>query len=121
MTRMTSQRLKVLSFLRATKTHPSAEEVYQEVVKELPSITLATVYRNLNVLAEQGIITRIKVGHSYRYDAQEGDHAHGICRVCGKVYDVELPEQEWSVKIRGFVPEERKVLFMGHCKKCENR
>jgi len=116
---MTTQRLKILEFLRETRIHPTTEQVYQHVSKSLPTITLATVYRNLNKLTEAGEIIRIKVGHTYHYDGHEGDHIHGICETTGKIVDIEQPELVNYVrkKLRhpGFEPEDVKIIVTGKC------
>ena len=117
MTRMTTQRIKILAYLESTTTHPSAEDVHKNVSKELPSITLATVYRNLNALAAQGTITRIKVGNTYRYDAQPGDHIHGICEDTGDIIDIKQPELvkhvRERIKHKGFTPKDVKIIVTG--------
>ncbi|MFT4304643.1 MAG: Fur family transcriptional regulator [Candidatus Woesearchaeota archaeon] len=86
--RLTIQKIKILDYLKKVKSHPNAEEVYNNVKKELPTITLATVYRNLNLLAEEGIIQRLEINHEYRYDAHCDNHQHFICTKSGKVFDI---------------------------------
>ena len=120
--RQTNQRIKGLGCLRKVKTHPKAEEVFLMVRKELPAITLATVYRNLNRLAEGGEILKMEIGGEYRYDADISFHQHCICKKCGEVKD--LFQEEISkfclnkIKMVGFDPDSVCVLFHGCCKKC---
>jgi Fur family transcriptional regulator, peroxide stress response regulator len=90
--RLTIQKVKILEYLKSVKTHPSAEEVYNNVKKDIPTITLATVYRNLNQMSDDGIIKRLEINHEYRYDAQEGNHLHFLCTKSGKIYDIEDEE-----------------------------
>ncbi|MFH1133106.1 MAG: transcriptional repressor [Nanoarchaeota archaeon] len=85
--RETSQRLIILSYLKATREHPTAEEVYAAVRKKLPNISLATVYRNLNLMAWQGLIIRISLEGECRYDAFTQGHIHVVLE-SGKVVDI---------------------------------
>jgi Fe2+ or Zn2+ uptake regulation protein len=120
--RMTSQRMKILEYLRKVKTHPNAEEVYRNVKKELPAITLATVYRNLNLLAEQGEILKLEINKEARFDADMCCHQHLVCRKCGKIMDVfqkDVSEHAMKkIKSKEFLPECVNIIFWGLCKKC---
>ena len=85
------QRETVLSVLRATKEHPSADDIYGECKKVMPGIGLATVYRNLEQLVASGQAIKVPVGQDrYRYDADTSLHCHGACPVCGRVWDEEV-------------------------------
>lgn len=109
--------------MRSVHSHPTAEIVFKEVSKELPALTLATVYRNLNQMAEQGQILRIEVNGEYHYDAHVGLHQHCVCDKCGKIVDIyhedlsrraiEKAEQE------GFSPVSVAIIFWGVCKNCK--
>lgn len=121
-TRNTNQKIKVLKYLKSVKTHPTAEMVYLEVKKELPAITLATVYRNLNQLAEKGEILRLEINKEYRYDADIDYHQHCVCNKCGKIID--LFQKEISkyclskIQIKDFYPNSANIIFYGDCKNC---
>ena len=121
-TRNTSQRLKILEYLKSVRTHPNAEEVYNAVAKELPAITLATVYRNLNLLAEHGKILRLKINNEYRYDADISFHQHCVCKKCGRLTDLfkkKISEYALSkFNFKGFKPESVNIIFNGICNKC---
>ncbi|MBN2101285.1 MAG: transcriptional repressor [Candidatus Aenigmarchaeota archaeon] len=123
--RMTSQRLKILEYLRSVKTHPTAEMVYKAVSRDLPAITLATVYRNLNLLAEQGQILRFEIGKEYRFDGDTCCHQHFVCTKCGKLIDIfnkKLSEQAMkSVDSEEFFPKSVRIIFYGTCKKCKKK
>jgi Fur family peroxide stress response transcriptional regulator len=123
MTRNTVQRQQILAFLKSTHAHPSAEEVHKRIVKGLPSVTLATVYRNLNNLAEEGVLHRLKVGNAYRYDFHQHGGTHGVCTSCGKVIDLEGEKiaKKALESFRGphFTPESITIILHGACKACE--
>ena len=121
--RMTNQRRKILEYLKRVKTHPTAEMIYKDVSKELPDITLATVYRNLNHLAEQGEIQKFDVNSKSHFDGDMGFHQHCICSSCGHIKDVfgDRINKETLKKARtkGFEPRIVNILIYGICKKCK--
>ena len=87
--RNTTQRKVILEELRRQKTHPTATELYELVRRRLPHISLGTVYRNLELLACNGIIGKIERGREQaRFDGFPGDHHHVRCSACGRVEDV---------------------------------
>ncbi len=89
--RLTPQRQVILEELAKVKTHPTANEVYDMVRKRLPRIGLGTVYRNLELMADNGMIVKLEVGGSQkRFDATTELHYHIRCTRCGKVDDIEL-------------------------------
>ena len=90
--RLTTQRQIILEELEKVTSHPTANEVYDMVRKRLPRIGLGTVYRNLELMADAGIILKIEVGGTQkRFDAVTVPHYHIRCISCGKVDDLELP------------------------------
>jgi len=85
------QRDLIMAFLGGTKSHPTAEEVYKEVRRQLEGISLGTVYRNLNQLADNGMIRRLHMQDGIdRFDADVSEHYHLYCNGCKRVYDLEL-------------------------------
>lgn len=119
---MTNQRLKIIEHLKSVHTHPTAEMVYKEVKKELPAITLATVYRNLNLLTEQHKILRLEINSEYRFDGDITCHQHCFCDKCKNFSD--LFQEEISkyalnkIKTNKFKADSVNILFNGICKNC---
>lgn len=92
MMRLTTQRQIILEELSKVKTHPTASELYDMVRKRLPRIGLGTVYRNLELMAENGMILKLEVGGTQkRFDATTDTHYHIRCTGCGKVDDIDTP------------------------------
>ncbi len=90
--RYSRQREEILRVVQTTDTHPTADWVYEQVRKTLPHISLGTVYRNLNLLADEGLIQRVILDDGIvRFDGNTNDHHHFICTKTGKIYDVMLP------------------------------
>jgi Fe2+ or Zn2+ uptake regulation protein len=88
--RKTRQRDLILKTLRGTKSHPTADWIYEKVKKEIPNISLGTVYRNLSTLKEMGEILELNYGSKYsRFDGNPQNHYHFVCTECGRVFDVE--------------------------------
>lgn len=122
--RNTRQRALVLEAVRSLHNHPTSADVYDAVREKHPSISRATVYRNLNVLTEQGEVLHIPVaGGADRYDFRCDCHYHAICRECGVVYDVEMPSEDLLSSVRdthGFHIEGFDIIFTGFCPDCAN-
>jgi len=112
----------VYETLKASTEHPTAEMVFLEVRKTLPKISLGTVYRNLGVLKEQGLIFEIPgPHHTMHYDANLEPHAHFICEECGTIVDVwdcRKPSCRGKDQLQGFVVQHWNVEFRGLCQDC---
>jgi len=122
---MTNQKLKIMEHLENIKTHPTAEMVYHAVSKELPAISLATVYRNLNLLAEQGRILRLEINCEYHYDGFCDSHQHLVCTNCGKIMDLGQKEiSDYAMKkiiSNDFELKSVRIIFYGVCKNCKEK
>ena len=89
------QREVIRNFMRDRKDHPTADMVYMNVRKEIPNISLGTVYRNLMMLAETGELMRVDVGDgTVHFDPMTESHGHFICESCGEVSDVFLGDSD---------------------------
>ena len=126
MIKRTKQKEAILQVLRSTTSHPTAEWVYDEVRKEIPNVSLGTVYRNLRLLAERGEISELAFnGGPSRFDSRTDAHCHFVCEKCGQVFDVDEPvhdELSESVASKtGFQVSYYRLEFSGICKKCLKR
>ena len=119
--RYSRQRELIFEALKHTKEHPTAEMVYQWLKPENPSLSLGTVYRNLNLLAEEGAITRMPFPVE-RYDADTHPHPHFCCDECGSVYDLDLlydpTVDEKARQASGHDVTGHQVTFHGVCVQC---
>ena len=86
--RLTRPRRLILDLVRGTDAHPSAALVYREVRRRLPRVSLATVYRNLRMLAAEGLLSERADAGGMRFDGNTDPHDHFTCVACGRIYDV---------------------------------
>lgn len=125
MQRHSKQRKLILEVLRQSKEHPSADWVYREVKREIPNISLGTVYRNLKLLKETGDVAEISCdGNEGRFDGNPHLHYHITCQNCGKITDVNniiLNDIEEKVAAStGFKITNHCVGFAGICHDCQH-
>ena len=118
------QRDAILEVLKGTKTHPSADWVYNEVRKIIPNISLGTVYRNLAKLSEENIIIKVGTGlNTEHFDGDTNPHYHVICRECGKIIDIMTEPDESLNKLaaENFDGEiyDHFAIFYGKCAECK--
>ena len=124
--RMTPQRSIILEELRKTRGHPTADQVYSRVRRRLPRISLATVYRNLDLLAQAGLIQVVELGGCpRRYDGWVEDHFHVRCTECGEVGDVSDGllgrARERVEKLSGYDITGHHLEFTGTCPDCRKK
>ena len=124
MKRLTTQRQIILEELAKLKTNPTASEVYDMVRKRLPRIGLGTVYRNLELMAENDMIRKIEVGGTQnRYDAITKPHYHIRCSRCGKVDDIDVEINDDLVKGAAksclYQIQGHRIEFSGVCPDCQ--
>ena len=122
-TRYSKQRESIKEYLSTHFTHPTAERIYLDLRKEFPNISQGTVYRNLNLLAEQGEILRISSGNGPdRFDGNIHPHCHFLCKECGKVLDIDVdPKSELDALANsnfGGMVDSHVTLFLGQCPNC---
>ncbi len=119
------QRACIKEYLANTNEHPTADAVYLHVKEKFPNISLGTVYRNLNLLADRGEIVKISTPDGGdRYDGHLEPHYHVVCTECGEVEDLDLDAQKMSVindianeRYDGSI-EGHSTLFYGTCPNC---
>ncbi|MGJ3524152.1 Fur family transcriptional regulator [Nitratidesulfovibrio sp. D1] len=124
-TRMTKQRMVILEELRRVHSHPTADEIYGMVRQRLPRISLGTVYRNLDLLAESGDILKLEsAGSQKRFDGNITPHQHVRCTQCGRVGDVMEPVRVPDItgaRAPGFIILSGRVEFEGVCEVCASK
>jgi len=122
-TRKTRQRQVVLEALKKTTAHPTADELYEEVRKKMPRVSLGTVYRNLEILSTCGEIIKLDLGEGKkRFDARMDPHHHFRCTQCGRVYDLPFIPVEGimqkAARMSHFKVTGVQIGFEGVCDAC---
>jgi len=119
----THQRMVIYRALAATDSHPTPESVYEQVKREIPSISLGTVYKNIHTFTEAGLLREVNLLHdSLRLDANLGNHHHFVCVRCKSVTDI--PEQDISpLHLKhplpdGYVLQRAAAELLGVCACC---
>lgn len=121
--KVTPQRVAIFEMLARAETHPTPEEVFAEVRRHTPSISLATVYKILELFQDRGFVNRVSTrGQVSRYDARVGNHHHVVCTRCGAIADVSPGEfGDHAVQfpaLPGFQVFGYEIQFQGLCKCC---
>src|SRR5262245_66176274 len=106
---LTPQRLAIYQILAADDSHPGAEDIYRRIKPNLPSLSLGTVYRTLELFEEHGLVSRVNAfGDQTRFDANLEAHHHLICVHCRKIFDYRDPRLE-ELPVPATRSEERRV------------
>ena len=124
--KVTPQRLAVYEALASTYSHPNAEMLYQMLQPNYPTMSLATVYKTMDIFAGLGLVQVLNVGEdSFRYDAETMSHPHIRCVSCNRVDDVFDVQDEALIKSvtekSGYRLTGRQLYFFGRCPECQKK
>ena len=124
--RLTPQRLAVLKILAESKGHPSAEQVYEQVRKDFPTTSLATIYKTVTLLKSMNQVLELGFADSgSRYDGNKPyPHPHVICTKCGKIVDPEFDDMNKLARLMaqqtGYNITNHRLDFFGLCPACQS-
>ena len=118
--RLSHHRLKVLEFLNDNRIHPTVDQIYMDLHKELPTLSKTTVYNSLNALIDAGLVKVITIeDNETRYDIVTDNHGHFKCESCGKIYDFEINLSNFKSKdLNNFKINNKDIYFKGICPDC---
>jgi Fur family peroxide stress response transcriptional regulator len=113
-------RVRIMEYLAANRSHPTADEIYGSLVGEIPTLSKTTVYNSMNAFVEAGLARVITIeDNEVRYDADISDHGHFKCTRCGRIYDFPVDMAALHPKgLSGFKVSQRDVYFKGTCPGC---
>lgn len=122
--RITPQRHAVLDYLLTSETHPTADEIYKALEDKFPNMSVATVYNNLRVLKNLGLVRELTYGDdSSRFDCNMTDHYHILCKDCGKIVDFHYPSldeiESLAEQVTGFEVSHHRMELYGRCGSCQ--
>ena len=114
------QRIKVFEYLITRSNHPTVEQIYQELLKDNPTLSKTTVYNTLNTFINAGIARVVNIeDNETRYDADILTHGHFKCAKCKTIYDFEININNFTTtELEEFLVQEQDVYFKGICKNC---
>jgi Fe2+ or Zn2+ uptake regulation protein len=122
--KLTPQRERIFRVLHGNPTHPTAEAVHAEVVADMPSVSLRTVYSTLHDLADMGELVQLDLGTgSSRFDTNVSDHHHLVCGACGLVQDIDLSSPRFDLDadaIGDFRVDATQIVLRGRCMPCRD-
>ena len=121
---VTHQRQVLYQVMRSMDGHPSPEEVHAKVKRKIPAISLATVYKNIHLFVERGVLREVSLHHgSRRLEMNEADHHHMVCSRCKAISDVDASELGLPAQRKrlpgGFLVERYAVDVIGVCSRCQ--
>src|SRR3954452_4350264 len=124
--RVTPQRLVLHRVLRERDSHVTAEEAMRAVGRQLPNVSLPTIYATFELFEELGLVRRVAMeGGPALFDSRTEEHNHVTCRRCGRVEDIEVPVDDAgarrAARAAGYVPERTDVVVVGLCSSCRNQ
>ena len=121
--RATPQRIVIAQAVLNSRDHPTAEQVFETVIRTYPSISLSTVYNTLNTMRDLNMVQELAYGNNHRYDPNTGIHVNLFCQNCGDITDVENKTIEKEVDE---ISKRRRFSIIGHrfdvygiCGKCK--
>ncbi|MDE5712827.1 MAG: transcriptional repressor [Muribaculaceae bacterium] len=114
------QRIAVMSFVANAGSHPTADEIYGTLSEKFPSLSRTTIYNSLHALVDAGLIRELEIeSGNRRYDlAPQPPHSHFVCRRCGKIVDMALPERLKDSATPGYMIDSVDLYFKGICPDC---
>lgn len=119
------QREQILELLKGTDIHPTAAWIYDHLKQDLKGLSMGTVYRNLKILLEQGLVVKIGCGSTYdRFDGNVNPHYHFLCEKCHSLLDIPLEvDENLNRKVdraTDFKTHGHRLEFFGLCAKCSS-
>ncbi len=117
------KRQLILDAIKDTDTHPSARWVYEKLKADFPDLSLGTVYRNIALFKEEGLVISVtNVDGEERIDGNTAEHAHFVCKECGGVYDI-MGDTDTSPQcpLQGFDTDYAVLTYFGRCSNCCNK
>lgn len=124
--RITPQRHAILEYLIESMSHPTADDIYKALEHKFPNMSVATVYNNLRVFRESGLVRELTYGdNASRFDFVTSKHYHIICESCGKIVDFHYPGldevEHLAAHVTGFKVNSHRLEVYGICPECAEK
>ena len=118
--RLSHQRLKVLEYLTLNRCHPTVDQIYVDLQKEVPTLSKTTIYNTLSTLVESGLVRVVTIeDNETRYDIEIENHGHFKCESCGTIFNFNIEiESLPTEELNSFKINDKNVYFKGICPRC---
>lgn len=116
------QRIKILEYLTTKRNHPAVDKIFNDLIKEIPTLSKATVYNTLDLFKKANLVRVVTIeDNQTRYDARVENHGHFKCESCGGIYDFPVNIDNLSIDtLEDFKITEKNIYFKGICPECLN-
>ncbi|MBW4827865.1 MAG: transcriptional repressor [Clostridiaceae bacterium] len=113
-------RIKVLQYLKDNKHHPTVDDIYKELIEDIPTLSKTSIYNTLELFLGKNIVNLVSIDDKEsRYDIDTSAHGHFKCKSCNKIYDFNINTSNLGEEdIKGFIINKRKIYYEGICKDC---
>jgi Fur family transcriptional regulator, peroxide stress response regulator len=117
------QRIKIFEYLVRRSNHPTVDQIFKELVREMPTLSKATVYNTVELFKKSGLAKVVTIGdNETRYDCNVNIHGHFKCESCGRIYDFPIDINALTSDVLAdFKITEKDVYFKGICPRCRNK
>ncbi len=117
------QRIKILQYLNENIVHPTVDTIYNNLIKDMPTISKATIYNTMELFKSVNLVKVVNIeNNETRYDSKVGSHGHFKCETCSNIYDFEVNIDSLDINsLKDFKINDRNVYFKGICPRCKNR
>ncbi len=121
--RLSHQRLKVLEYMSTHKTHPTVDMIYNDLQKEVPTLSKTTIYNTLDTLKNAGLVKVVTIeDNEVRYDSRTHEHGHFKCVSCEEIFDFDIKFDSFATKgLDNFKINNKDVYFKGICPDCSTK
>lgn len=118
--RPTHIRLIILQYLNRSDFHPTAAEMYKDILKKIPTISKTSIYNTLNLFCEKGVVSPLFLtSQEARFECEKEHHHHFLCELCGKIIDLGFQSRYFKAgELDGHKVKELQICFQGICKSC---
>lgn len=118
--RLSHQRLKVLEYMSSSKSHPTVDQIYTDLIKEIPTLSKTTIYNTLDTLIDASLVKMVSIeDNETRYDATTEAHGHFKCESCRKIFDFDIDFNSFQTNgLSNFKVDQKDIYFKGTCPQC---
>ena len=113
------QRIAIVDYLLKHRTHPCVDEIYMALSKDMPTLSKTTVYNTLKLFVEHGAALMLTIDEKNAcFDADVSPHAHFMCKMCGRIFDIPCSNEMQKIDMNGFQVDEVHQYYKGICPHC---